>query len=147
MGQERECITTKRRPFAAIRFNFVSQWRKSQLGVGTRAEREEEKQIFVQDKNALQENPADVNARSSITEIARLIAGISARRVVVTLFNEAYDRWEWNAHKITAAENSSGLSQGRRIIPAFARRTEENDFLEHNSRFLPVRDLNWKVQV
>jgi hypothetical protein len=53
---------------------------------------EREKQIFVQDKNAMQQNPADVNAASSITEIARLITGISVRRVVVMLFNEAQER-------------------------------------------------------
>jgi hypothetical protein len=32
-----------RNPSAAIRFNFVSQWRKSQLGVGTKVERGTEK--------------------------------------------------------------------------------------------------------
>lgn len=61
-----------RRPSAAIRGKFVSQWRKSQLGVGTKAERERQRKnkYLYKTRTAMQQNPADVNAASSNTEIS-----------------------------------------------------------------------------
>jgi hypothetical protein len=86
------------RPSTAIRFNFVSQWRKSQLGVGAKSEREGEKNKYLyKTRTAMQQNPADVGSASSITEIARLIMGIAVRHVVVC-FSTKHKRDEKEMH-------------------------------------------------
>jgi hypothetical protein len=55
-----------------------------------RKPRETEKSKYLyKTRTAMQQNPADVNAASSITEIARLITGISVCRAVVMFFNAA----------------------------------------------------------